>query len=451
MRLGLFQHGWWNEAARALALPFDALPVALPSDGPGAGNPHAADVRARSANGMTVARRLRERPVDVLVDNGGAGLCFVSGGDDPAALVPLHEHVGRTLCSHFVDPLVTVFQGLDWGVVWPCLHSARWIKAVWDRAQAAELAAFGVPNVVHLPMAAPERSYDATPLDPKECTTPVSFVGAQNSTYFTSNAPVRTARLFAGTLAGAVAADLRGMTFYSVYHDLYGLGAPVDGRDDPRASADKSLRYFAAKLFYHASLCVRNRDRFVIFLKRKLGDQFRLVGRGWDTAYGLPTEGPFASNDDYFANFRRSAININLVNGNAETGLNMRHFEITAAGGFLLCYDQPELAGLFRIGEECAVFRNEEELLEKIRYYLEHPQQRCAIAQAGQQRTLREHLYRHRLHALLEHADRLGTPSASEPDRPAVRVLQQSNERASALPGTVADAPRDAATTGGVR
>jgi len=75
----------------------------------------------------------------------------------------------------------------------------------------------------------------------------------------------------------------------------------------------------------------------------------------------------------------------------------MRHFEITAAGGFMLCNHQSELADCFDIGTECDTFTNEQELLEKVQYYLERPKERIAIARAGQQRTLKHHLYSHRL------------------------------------------------------
>lgn len=100
--------------------------------------------------------------------------------------------------------------------------------------------------------------------------------------------------------------------------------------------------------------------------------------------------------------------------GDAETGLNMRHFEMTAAGGFLLCYDQPELADHFVPEKECVVFRNERDLLEKIRYYLSHAEERTAIAQVWQRRTLAQHLYRHRVQTLLETAAVRRLPSHAQ-------------------------------------
>ena len=68
----------------------------------------------------------------------------------------------------------------------------------------------------------------------------------------------------------------------------------------------------------------------------------------------------------------------------------------------MLCYNHPELAENFEIGKECAVFKDESDLLDKIEYYLAHSDERVAIALAGQKRTLSQHLYSNRLRTLLE-------------------------------------------------
>ena len=397
MRIGVLENGWWGQACAALS--HDA--VELPTAHHASGNPYAAELQSRIEMGSTATEFLGSNPLDLLVDNGGSGLGFVPGRNGPSDLALAHEVAGIPLCSHFIDPIVTAFQGLDWSIVWQCLKSGSWIKAVWDRAQVAELQQFGVSNVMHLPMAAQDREYDTRPVDPRKCTSVVSFVGGQNTSFFHPTATVPANSLFAGTLAQAVRGQLRNLTFYDIYHDLYHLGEPVRPDDPHDVRVKKTLAYFQAKLFHNASLCIRNRDRFVIFLKRKLGDTFRLIGSGWDAAYGLRQEPRIETAEGYFGHIRDTAININLVNGNAETGLNMRHFEITAAGGFMLCYEQPEIEEHFEIGRECVVFRDEADLLEKIDYYLSHPDERCAIALAGQKRTLSQHLYSHRLKTLL--------------------------------------------------
>jgi hypothetical protein len=428
VRIGVFDHGWWRPACDALSLDSFLLPVARP---PG-GNAYAADLNLRISHGTGIAEILSSQPADLLVDNGGAGLSFFRAGGDRMELV--HERARKILCSHFIDPLVTAFQGLDWGVVWQCLQSPLWVKAVWDRAQAAELQRFGVANVLHLPMAAPDRDYDTQPPNPARCRYPVSFVGGQNTNYFSPQVTVATHHLLAGTLAHAVRSDLPQLNFLDVYGDLYGLGSLPDPSDDPPTRAVKTLAYFQAKLFYNAALCIRNRNRFVLFLKRKLGDVFRLIGNGWDTSYGLKTEPQLPTPEAYFQHFRETAINLNLVNGNGETGLNMRHFEITAAGGFLLCYHQPELDELFEVRKECAVFHDESELLEKIHYYLNHDDERREIAIAGQRRTLGEHLYSHRMTRLLEMLEqhgvlpRRGAAAAAPSSQPSLNLLRSPGE-----------------------
>lgn len=398
MRIGVFECGWWKAACEALGHET----VSLPQPEHPSGNLHAADLPGRIAAGTSVVSILADKNVDFLLDNGAAGLGFVhgTGGGDDLALA--HEVIGKPLVSHFIDPIVTVFQGLGWPTTWQCLQRRTWGKAVWDKAQAIELQQFGVPNVVHLPMAAPNRPYNVDPLDPAKCRPVVSFVGSQNTRYFAANSSVPTGNLLPGVLAQAIRADLHNATFYDIYHNVYGLGEPIQPNDTMETQVQKTLSYFNVKLFDSAALCIRNRDRFVIFLKRHLGDAFQLIGQHWDTTYGLKTEQPLATTEAYFNHFREVAINLNLVNGNAETGLNMRHFEITAAGGFMLCYDQPELEELFEVGKECVVFHSEQDLLEKVKYYLNHPEERVAIAQAGQRRTLSQHLYSHRLQTLLK-------------------------------------------------
>ena len=134
MRIGVFDHGWWEGACRALSHQAVALPVA----GHETGNAYTADLAGRLEAGTDLTSRLAENAVDLLVDNGGTGLAFVRRDDGGENLDHLHEVRGKVLCSHFIDPLTTALQSLDWTIVWQCLQSQSWVKAVWDRAHAAE-------------------------------------------------------------------------------------------------------------------------------------------------------------------------------------------------------------------------------------------------------------------------------------------------------------------------
>jgi len=393
MSIALVGENWWRAACEAAGEPCRLLPPIV--DPPA--NPYSADVARRTAVGPLWREQLAASDADFILDNGGTGLAFVPEDGHGSRLSLLHDVAHVPLASHLIDPLVTAFQGLPWGVVWQSLHSTSWHKFVWDKPQTDELMRFGVPNVHYVPMAAPDRDYNTDPLDTNEPEHVLSFVGGQNTSYFFPQNQVSAAQLLPGTLAMGVRSDMADVTFAGIYYDLYRLADPPTPADDPTTAAQKAFNYFSHKLFYNAACCIRQRDRFVWFLKRKLGDTFLLIGNRWDSTYGLPCRPQLATPDDYFAHFRRTAINLNLVNGNSESGLNMRHFEITAAGGFMLCYHAPEIDDFFEVGKECDTFHDEQELLEKVRFYLERPKERNEIAHAGQRRTLREHLYSHRL------------------------------------------------------
>jgi hypothetical protein len=67
-----------------------------------------------------------------------------------------------------------------------------------------------------------------------------------------------------------------------------------------------------------------------------------------------------------------------------------RCFEVPASGAFLLSQYSDDLASLFEEGREIAFFRNAGELVEKIRYYLAHDEERRAIARAGHERVRKD-------------------------------------------------------------
>jgi spore maturation protein CgeB len=73
-----------------------------------------------------------------------------------------------------------------------------------------------------------------------------------------------------------------------------------------------------------------------------------------------------------------------------------RNFEVPGCGGFLLTGKAENLNEYYRIGQEVECFDTNEELIVQIKYYLEHEEQRLAIAKAGYERTLNEHTYVHR-------------------------------------------------------
>ncbi len=85
-----------------------------------------------------------------------------------------------------------------------------------------------------------------------------------------------------------------------------------------------------------------------------------------------------------------------------------RSFEIPATGAFMLAERSSEHALLFDEGEEIACFQSADELVQKVRYYLTHDDQRGRIAACGHRRLLAgHHTYQDRLRAILAAAPSL--------------------------------------------
>ncbi|MGZ4357704.1 MAG: glycosyltransferase family protein [Gaiellaceae bacterium] len=80
---------------------------------------------------------------------------------------------------------------------------------------------------------------------------------------------------------------------------------------------------------------------------------------------------------------------------------NMRLYEATGVGALLLTDAKQNLGELFADGEVVA-YHGEDELVQMIDYYLAHEDERRAVADAGQRRTLTDHTYAVRMKELAE-------------------------------------------------
>lgn len=85
--------------------------------------------------------------------------------------------------------------------------------------------------------------------------------------------------------------------------------------------------------------------------------------------------------------FHLSRINLNFTSKPIRTGLPLRIWDILGAGGFVLTNYQSEIPEYFEIGRELETYSSEEELLEKISYYLQHEEERQIIARNGYEKA----------------------------------------------------------------
>jgi len=85
--------------------------------------------------------------------------------------------------------------------------------------------------------------------------------------------------------------------------------------------------------------------------------------------------------------------------------LKLRDFDATMAGALYITHRNSDLSKLFDEGKEIEFYLSIDECIRKIRFYLDHPVERMAIAKAAAERARREHTWDHRLNEVFTMLD----------------------------------------------
>jgi len=110
---------------------------------------------------------------------------------------------------------------------------------------------------------------------------------------------------------------------------------------------------------------------------------------------------------DMYQILQQSQITINRHSSIAKQyANNMRLFEATGCGAMLLTDKKDNLKDFFIEGREIVSYCSAKDLVQKVKYYLSHPQQRAKIAKAGQMRTMKDHTYQVRMKQLVKIIER---------------------------------------------
>ncbi len=158
----------------------------------------------------------------------------------------------------------------------------------------------------------------------------------------------------------------------------------------------------AACCRYQVSFVGEARGDRVRQIKRlqQVGIDVACFGHGWASGAAPVSELPRI--------MRESVISLGFSNVPAfKSGpkqVKARTFEVPGSGGFLLSEYAPGVERAYREGHEIAIFRDERELGEKVRYYLDHPEERDSMARAAHERTRNEHTYEQRMEEVLRFA-----------------------------------------------
>lgn len=91
--------------------------------------------------------------------------------------------------------------------------------------------------------------------------------------------------------------------------------------------------------------------------------------------------------------FHDSKINLNITLRSIKSGIPLRCMEIMSCGGFLLTNFQSDFFKHFVAGEDFVYFESNDDMLQKIDYYLTHEKERTYIAESGYQKVIKNHSY----------------------------------------------------------
>ncbi len=121
--------------------------------------------------------------------------------------------------------------------------------------------------------------------------------------------------------------------------------------------------------------------------------------------FGFSKTSPFLTDQELAACFAFSQISFCHTKWPFRHGVHERPLMVLAAGGFPLADYRAGLADLFADGE-IAVYQSDAELLEKVRYYLDHEEARLKMAEKGRRRVLKDHTYEERVKVIVRETKR---------------------------------------------
>jgi spore maturation protein CgeB len=150
------------------------------------------------------------------------------------------------------------------------------------------------------------------------------------------------------------------------------------------------LPYAASKVHSGGNVTRRERDvAFIGGLNQERVELFNRIG-------GVTTTSAFG--DDYFLEMQKSKICLNLP---IDYDINAKYFEIPASGTFMLAKAHEELQSILRDDMQVMFWKDEQDLKDKMVYYLAHDLEREGIAASARKYILSEHSWENRAKTIL--------------------------------------------------
>ncbi len=313
-------------------------------------------------------------------------------------------------CNHFKVPYVC------WSVDSPVAELfSNALKNEWnriflfDQAQYAFFHPYNPDHIYYLPLAANVKRWETVILnmtdeDYRKYGSDVAFVGSlysEKCRYDRLLADNSLSSYTQGYVNGLIQAQMRVFGYNFIYDTLPENVIQEIVSADPSfyKSEDVFLdtgRYLAAHQYIGMKLASVERHA----LLSALSERFNVSLYTRSDTSALPhihAKGGAGTLTEMPKIFQASKINLNITMRPIETGLSLRVWDVLGCGGFLLTNYQAEIPEYFEIGKDLEVYENEEDLIQKVDYYLHHDAERMEIALRGYEKTAKYHTYEMRL------------------------------------------------------
>lgn len=279
---------------------------------------------------------------------------------------------------------------------------------IFDSATYNELYNQGINTVHYLPLAADTDRLDSMAVTPEirqklDCE--ISFVGSMyDEKHRLFDRLERIGDYARGYLDGIMKSQLA-ISGYNFIEELLSdrilaelrLAAPYT----PNADGVETDSYIYSRYFIDRKLTEIERKN----LLNAVSDFFRVNLYTHNPTPYLPkvrNMGPVDPVNVMPYVFKCSKINLNITLRSIYAGIPLRALDIMGAGGFLMTNYQSDMNDYFTDGVDYCMYDGADDLIDKCRYYLEHEDERLAIAQNGHDKIKAHHTYVTRLRTILE-------------------------------------------------
>jgi len=143
------------------------------------------------------------------------------------------------------------------------------------------------------------------------------------------------------------------------------------------------------------------KERLLAYIKREMPSiKLSIWGCQWEKASSPHLSSCIVGNEiigrTYSKVLQAASICLGLLSearSGADSGdlITSRTFNIPGCGAFMLHERNEESVRYFKEDEEAAFFASPEEMVERIRFYLDHPERRAEVARNGRERCLKSH------------------------------------------------------------